>query len=505
MSKKTSHHLASSPLMGVLVIMAIVPILFYQTMQSMVSIWMTNETFTHGFLILPISIWLLWQNKFEISRQSPTPEPKVLLLIASILIIWLISNIVGVQLTQQLSVVALIPAIVWLLYGRNVLLTILFPMMYIFFAVPMGQSLIDPMMEFTADFTVALINLTGIPIYRDGLFFTLPTGSWSVVEECSGVRYIIASLALGTIYAYISYKSNRKRSLFILVSIIVPIIANGLRAFGIVMIGHFSGMELAVGADHLLYGWVFFGIIMFGMFYIGSFWVDPVGKKNEGAIQSTQTKSVKKFYILSIISLISILSVELFAYQSQQNNQHTSLNFQLSHQTSFEAWQYDKALSLQWQPIFNNPDISLNHSYRFGNDFVQLDIAYFRFQREGAEAISGLNKLTNPYNGEWKILGSNDFKSQDHYLKETTVQRKNQKLLVWHWYRIGHQQTPNAYIAKIFEAYNRIFLSRQDAALISIATHLEESKEVSRSRLREFWLAASKKIFADLETIATKQ
>jgi exosortase len=177
MSKQTSHHLASSSLMGVLVIMAIVPILFFQTVQSMVSIWMTNETFTHGFLILPISIWLLWQNKFEISRQSPTPEPKVLLLIASILVIWLISNIVSVQLIQQLSVVALIPAIVWLLYGRNVLLTILFPMMYIFFAVPMGQSLIDPMMEFTADFTVALINLTGIPIYRDGLFFTLPTGS----------------------------------------------------------------------------------------------------------------------------------------------------------------------------------------------------------------------------------------------------------------------------------------------------------------------------------------
>jgi EpsI family protein len=203
--------------------------------------------------------------------------------------------------------------------------------------------------------------------------------------------------------------------------------------------------------------------------------------------------------------VLSILSVELFAYQNQQSNQLTDLNIHLSRQSSFEAWQYDKALSLQWRPIFNNPDDSLNHSYRFGNDLVQLDIAYFRFQREGSEAISGQNKLTDPYDGEWKILSSTDFKSQDHYVSETTVQRNSQKLLIWHWYRIGQHQTPNAYIAKGFEAYNRIFLGRKDAALISIATHFEESKEVSRSRLREFWQAASKNVVTDLETIATKQ
>jgi hypothetical protein len=53
---------------------------------------------------------------------------------------------------------------------------------------------------------------------------------------------------------------------------VVPVIANGLRAYMIVMIGHLSGMALATGVDHLIYGWLFFGLVMFIMFWIGSYW-----------------------------------------------------------------------------------------------------------------------------------------------------------------------------------------------------------------------------------------
>jgi hypothetical protein len=54
--------------------------------------------------------------------------------------------------------------------------------------------------------------------------------------------------------------------------VVVPIVANWLRAYMIVMIGHTSGMELATGVDHLIYGWLFFGLVMFIMFWIGSYW-----------------------------------------------------------------------------------------------------------------------------------------------------------------------------------------------------------------------------------------
>lgn len=42
-----------------------------------------------------------------------------------------------------------------------------------------------------------------------GLIFTLTSGNWSVVEGCSGLRYLISSFTLGAVYAYLNYTSNK--------------------------------------------------------------------------------------------------------------------------------------------------------------------------------------------------------------------------------------------------------------------------------------------------------
>ena len=148
---------------------------------------------------------------------------------------------------------------------------------------PFGEALIPPLIDFTADFTVTALQLTGIPVYREGSFFTIPSGNWSVVEACSGLRYLIASFTLGALYAYLTYRSLKRRLIFIALSVIVPIIANGVRAYLIVMTGHLSDMSLAVGIDHLIYGWVFFGLVMLLLFWAGSFWRED-GRISQSAL-----------------------------------------------------------------------------------------------------------------------------------------------------------------------------------------------------------------------------
>ena len=101
------------------------------------------------------------------------------------------------------------------------------------------------LMESTADFTVSALVLTGIPVYREGHQFIIPSGAWSVVEACSGVRYLIASLMVGALFAYLNYRSMRRRWLFMGVALVVPIVANWVRAYLIVMIGHLSNNKLA--------------------------------------------------------------------------------------------------------------------------------------------------------------------------------------------------------------------------------------------------------------------
>ena len=55
---------------------------------------------------------------------------------------------------------------------------------------PFGEFALPQMMEWTANFTVLALRLSGIPVFREGLQFVIPSGNWSVVEACSGVRYL---------------------------------------------------------------------------------------------------------------------------------------------------------------------------------------------------------------------------------------------------------------------------------------------------------------------------
>ena len=248
--------------------------LYWQTAWSMVEIWWRSDTFAHGFMILPIALYLVWQKRHTLAKQPINTNGLGLVLLVFCGVFWFLANLVDIAVIQQFMFTAMIPVLVLTLFGWSVTKTILFPLCFLFFMVPFGERLIPSLIDFTAFFTIRSIQLTGIPIYWEGHNLSLPSGNWSVVEACSGIRYLIASVALGSLYCYLTFHTILKRSIFFGLFIIVPIIANGLRAFMIVMIGHFSSMKLATGVDHLIYGWVFFGVIMFMMFYLGSFWAD---------------------------------------------------------------------------------------------------------------------------------------------------------------------------------------------------------------------------------------
>lgn len=501
-----------SSLALVLLPIIVIPIIFYSTSLAMARIWMVNETFTHGFLVLPLVIWLLWQKKEQISLIKPDPEPWAFLLLVPFLTGWFVGFAVGVEVVQQFCMVTIISISVWIVVGRQLFQYIFFPLMFLYFAVPFGQSFIPILMQYTANFSVALIKMAGVPVYQDGLSFALPTGSWSVVEECSGVRYLIASFFLGSIYAYLNFASTKKRVIFILLSLIVPIVGNGLRAFGIVMIGHYSGMKLAVGADHLLYGWVFFGLIIFLLFYAGSFWRDSeedlkrVNINNEKQ-NLTGNKERTSFVFLATIFFF-VVSLSIFANQIDNEKRQTRNSVLIQLPVNFSGWQYGANKFFNWKPISKSADVTLSRAYflnKGNEDIVQLDIAYYQVQRQGAEAVSWGNRLTNPHGGEWKLTSEKDVLEEGKHFTESEIKYPGTKLLVWRWYRMGEYETPNPYIAKVYEVYNLIIKGRSDASVISIATEVKGSTDVARQKIADFWQASAKNMNSELEKIRLEQ
>ncbi|MEP6557634.1 MAG: exosortase A [Burkholderiales bacterium] len=242
---------------------------------SMVQIWSRSDTFAHGFFIAPISLWLIWRQRERLAAATPVVSPIWALPLLLLGVTWWIGYVTAANVVVQFSFVGMLIAGVFLTLGWSVARLILFPLMFLLFAVPFGEFLLPLLIEKTADFTIWALRLTGVPVYREGNNFQIPSGAWSVVEACSGVRYLIASITVGALFAYLNYRSWKRRLVFVAVSIAVPVIANWVRAYMIVMLGHLSDNRIATGVDHLVYGWVFFGIVISIMFVIGARWTEP--------------------------------------------------------------------------------------------------------------------------------------------------------------------------------------------------------------------------------------
>ena len=260
---------------ALVLVLACVLLLYRDTAIAMVTIWYRSGTFTHAFVVPPIVLWLIWRRRQELAFLMPRPAFWVLIPIGGVALFWLLGDLVAVNAATQLALVALLVLAVPAVLGPQVARAITFPLLFLFFAVPIGEFLLPQLMEWTAHFTIIALRLSGIPVYQEGLQFVIPSGSWSVVEACSGVRYLIASVTVGTLFAYLNYQSTKRRIMFVIVSILVPVVANWMRAYMIVMLGHLSGNKLAVGVDHLIYGWVFFGVVIMIMFFIGAKWSEP--------------------------------------------------------------------------------------------------------------------------------------------------------------------------------------------------------------------------------------
>lgn len=472
--------------------------LYRDTAQAMVSIWSRSETFTHGFLVPPIVVWLVWRQRKALAAQTPRPALGAFAFIAVASLAWFLGELAAVHSLTQFALVMLLVAAVVSVLGRNVASLIMFPLGFSFFAVPVGEFLLPYFMEWTANFTVFALRLSGIPVYREGLNFVIPSGSWSVIEACSGVRYLIASLTVGTLFAYLNYQSSKRRAIFVAVSIVVPVIANWLRAYMIVMLGHFSDNKLAAGVDHLIYGWIFFGIVIMLMFVVGSRWAEP----DPAPAAGIPTPSVlpiapinEKIWSATayLACMVALPHVALWAVDRGVSTDAVQLTApkQLS-----SNWQATMAAAVDFKPAFQNPSAETNSSYTSRGQVVGLYVAYYRHQNYSHKLVGSDNVLVPSQSPQWVRLASANRTAtldNEHIAVRTTEfrataparQGKERHLVVWQLYWINGMLTSSDYVAKAYGAYYRLTGRGDDAAVI-VAYALEETKAQADSVLENF-------------------
>ena len=236
--------------------------IFWPESSAAFQVWITSTAYGHCFLVAPMSAYLLWDRREELRGLVPRPTPALALLILPLPLAWFAAERMGLMEGRQLVALTALQVFVLSMLGWRLFYAVLGPMLYLYFLVPFGAFTTPALQSFTAWFINAGLTLLGIPHFSNEMVIEIAAGTFFVAEACAGLRFLIASVAFGVFYALLNYRSPGRRIIFIAASIIVPIIANGIRALAIVLLGHVLGSAEAAAADHVIYGWVFFSIVM---------------------------------------------------------------------------------------------------------------------------------------------------------------------------------------------------------------------------------------------------
>lgn len=450
----------------------------------MVSIWIRSETYTHAFVVPPIALWLIWRQRSQVLAEQPHASLLLAIPVVFTTFFWLLGELTAVNALTQFTLIATLVLAIMALLGIPVSKRIAFPLAFLFFSVPVGDFMLPQLMQWTANFTVKALRASGIPVYQEGLQFVIPSGNWSVVEACSGIRYIIASVTVGTLFAYLNYVSLRRRLTFIAVAFVVPVIANWLRAYMIVMLGHFSGNKLAAGVDHLIYGWLFFGLVIMVMFMVGARWSEvPADSEIASASQPvTFVPHGNKTWlaVLGIALLAAAGPLGFFAINKADQASPPSL----PRLTPPNEWNTVNPFAT-WKPAYDNVSTEIQISFASEGKAVGVYIGYYRNQDYQHKLISSSNTLANSLDQTWSVV------TQSHTIstldgmpprihiaellgKDTTPETR---LVAWQWYWINGKLTSSDFEAKLLTALSRLRGHGDDSAVIILYAPIETAAE----------------------------
>ncbi|GAA5057423.1 exosortase A [Erythrobacter westpacificensis] len=381
---------------------------------EMVRQWWNISTYNH-ILIVPVIIgWLVWQRSHELAKLLPGAWWPGLLLLTGALFGWLLGDISGTATISHLALIMALQASVITMLGPRVAWALLFPLAFGLFLVPIGEELVPALQMITAQITIALTHASGIPATVEGVFIDTPVGLFEIAEACSGVKFLIAMVALGTLVAHVCYRSWTRRAVFMAVAIILPILANGVRAWGTIFIAQSQGIAFAAGFDHILYGWVFFALVMAALLAIGWKFFDR--RIDDPFIDADKLRSATWLARLdrwngngwALTGAVLALAWIHIAWSAQARDVEAALPDEIG-LVEVEGWE---AAALKqtypWHPRTAGYDHRLITSYRDEQGrVVDVVFALYAAQEEGREAGSyGGGAL--PLETEWRWLSASD-------------------------------------------------------------------------------------------------
>ncbi len=446
---------------------------------SLVRTWIDRPSYSHGFLIPFISLYVIYSNRDKLVQFSIKPNiwGGLLLTITACLML-LIGKISSVEILLRMSILFIIPGVLLMLLGTNYLRKLVFPLAYLIFMVPVMDIFLTrlhwPSQVISAKMASWILNFLTIPVVRETNILHLPNISVEVAEVCSGVRFFVSILALGIPLAYFTQKQLWRKVVLIISGIIIVIPVNSLRIAFIGLWAYRDG-EILHGPHHIFQG-LFVAIAGFVILIILAYFLNKIPSKSveetETRIENSRsklfnnTKDLNKPWLIAILLLIVTAScLHLYEPIPVKLNQDS-----ITLPDKVGAW---KADSTDYNKKFfsiDRADVEVIQSYKdSANRRIKVYVGYFESRGQNKELIN--------YRLDWLYKNAQEIEVPLMTKGSVRVNRTIFKdgiddSLALYWYDLNGRIIADNIMAKTITAIDAVIKRRTNGAIIIVSSSL---------------------------------
>ncbi len=261
-------------------------LVYYPVWKELVYAWYSSDDYSHGFFIVPLVIYALWQKRVELSRLPAQPSVYGLVLIIFSLTLYVFSFYAEIKTIASLAMVFTIFGVVLYFYGTAIFREISFILLFLLFLIPVPAQIYSamtiPLQLIVSKVSVWLVMMFGLPVFREGNLIHLPDRTMEVVQACSGLRSLMSLLMLSMVVSYFTLRSNWLRIILVISGVPAAIIVNIFRVVIIIVSFHYFDFDLTGGIIHTIFGVAVFILAIVLVFLIKgvlSFWDKSALKK----------------------------------------------------------------------------------------------------------------------------------------------------------------------------------------------------------------------------------
>lgn len=459
--------------------------------------WTATFSYSHGYLIAAMALVLIGR---ALGAEAVKPRPwwPGFALLALVIGAVAIANVLAINVARM----GLVPFALW-----GAVLAAAGPLAakrtaagfgYLYFAIPVWDVLIGPLQSATTAAVTVALTVGRVPAFIEGNFIHLPSGTFQIAEGCSGLHFLIVGVAFSVFYGSIRLQSWPRRALLVGSALLMAVLANWVRVFLLVIVGHVTEMQSSLVHDHYTFGWILFVAMMAPVFLLGRKLEAersieralPAGAPSIRAGARVGTATLACGVAAALLAAPALLRLQ----PPPEANRVVPLVLQIP-----AGWRETTVADDAWGPSFDRAPQSLRAAVGHAALERPIDVYVARYpvQTPAAKLIHYRNRL---YGADWQLERTSSAvvalpSGGSAAAAELTLVRNSQRRLVRYWYRVGGQLTTSRVGARLLDVL-ALMRGRRDAVVVAVSAECGVNCDAARRELDEFLADAAPALFA---------